>query len=193
MNRLVKYSNEFKSLNDKEKLQFIFKLLIRQKNVYEYIAKDKAWNATKNINSIFERLYKCIMSDEKIEENILEEIEEINPENIGWDDKEEDIMGYIITFINNIEAFIREVIQKSNIDIYFAQCNYDYLEAFIYEYRDWKGDNTNLLLEDEMMKQEIERGIRDLHAIVCKEKINYGELCNSKELLIDSQILDKYI
>lgn len=179
-------------LNNKQMLLFVFLLLTRQKNVYQYVAKNKIWDFSEEIEGIFEKIFVCIVKESEINIEIIDKVDMYNPENVGWEDKEEDIMGFMITFMENLRAFINQLMERNDIDLYFSQCNYDYLEAFLYEYYEWTGDNTQLLLENVLIKEEVEREIRDIDFLSEGKEIEYSIIKKKDEMLINREYLEAY-
>ena len=71
------------TLDNKKKKLFVYMLLTRQKNVYDYLAENKMWDQREQIEYIFEKFLYCILEDRYFPQKLITRISDYNPENIG--------------------------------------------------------------------------------------------------------------
>ena len=116
-------------------------------------------------------------------------ISDYNPENIGWDENEDEIMGYMITFIQNVWVFANQLTDEGAKEPFSSRYNYDFLDGFI----DEMYDSTQPLLETDLMKLEIKREIRDYELLKDMEYIEYEMLTRNEEMLIDKKTIEQFL
>lgn len=180
MEDFKKYKDIFEKLNTERKLLFILQLLIRQRNLYLDFCDRVNWGQKEKCMDIFKQFYHCILEKKNFE--LEEAIEEINPENFQWDEGVNDIVGYIITIIDNMKAFGKQINEREEIDIYFTRCNFDLIEAYIFDNTDIEYDNIEAIKNYPDMKSEIEKGIGDLVMIAKGNGLN-GEILDMNDIL----------
>ena len=177
------------TLDNKKKKLFIYMLLTRQKNVYDFLAKNKMWDQREQIEYIFEKFLYCILEDRYFPQKLITRILDYNPENIGWDENEDEIMGYMITFIQNVWVFANQLTDEGAKEPFCSRYNYDFLDGFI----DEMYDSTQPLLETDLMKLEIKREIRDYELLKDMEYIEYEMLTRNEEMLIDKKTIEQFL
>lgn len=148
---------------------FILMLLGRQVKVYEKASKNREWNRSNELNKIIKVCWESLIRRDTIEENMIDECNECDPENIGSDG--DDIEGFCNTTVDNITVLIELMVAGEDIDKAFLGCNYAYLDSFIDQYYGGEEINTKFVEEHELMKLEYERCIRDLDIIEKNEEI----------------------
>ena len=183
-----KIGNIVDQLDYKKKLIFIYMLLTRQKNVYDHLAENKIWDCREEISSVFEELLKCILEEREISEHIITKIQKCNPENIGWDEEEDDIMGYMITFVDNVKVFTSQLMDKEQNESLWLRYNYDFLDGFV----DEMYDSAQPLMETILMKQELEREMRDYELLKNMGDLNVGKLMVDREMLVDQETIRQF-
>ncbi|MDE7204430.1 MAG: hypothetical protein K2O91_21600 [Lachnospiraceae bacterium] len=176
------------TLDNKRKKLFIYMLLNRQKNVYDFLAENKIWDRREEVNHIFQIYLKCILEDKYFPEKVIIEIVDYNPENIGWEENEDNIMGYMITFMDNVWVFANQLTDEGSKEPFYSRFNYDFLDGFI----DEMYDSSQPLLETDIMKLEIEREIRDYEMLKNMKYIDCERLTKSEEMLIDQKAIKQF-
>lgn len=177
------------ALDNKKKKLFIYMLLIRQKNVYDFLAENKMWDQREQIEYIFELFLNCILEDRFFPQKMITRIVDYNPENIGWEENEDEIMGYMITFMDNVWAFANQLTDEGSKEPFYSRYNYDFLDGFI----DEMYDSSQPLLETDIMKLEIKREIRDYELLKDMKYIEYEKLTRSEEMLIDKKTIAQFL
>ncbi len=71
------------TLDNKKKKLFVYMLLTRQKNVYDYLAENKMWDQREQIENIFQKFLYCFLEDRYFPQELITRILNYNPENIG--------------------------------------------------------------------------------------------------------------
>ena len=177
------------ALDNKKKKLFIYMLLIRQKNVYDFLAENKMWDQREQIEYIFELFLNCILEDRFFPKKMITRIVDYNPVNIGWEENEDEIMGYMITFMDNVWAFANQLTDEGSKEPFYSRYNYDFLDGFI----DEMYDSSQPLLETDIMKLEIKREIRDYELLKDMKYIEYEKLTRSEEMLIDKKTIAQFL
>lgn len=120
---------------------------------------------------------------------MITRIVDYNPENIGWEENEDEIMGYMITFMDNVWAFANQLTDEGSKEPFYSRYNYDFLDGFI----DEMYDSSQPLLETDIMKLEIKREIRDYELLKDMKYIEYEKLIRSEEMLIDKKTIAQFL
>lgn len=176
------------TLDNKKKKLFIYMLLIRQKNVYDFLAENKIWDQREQIEHIFEIFLNCILEDQFFPKKLITKIVDYNPENIGWEENEDEIMGYMITFIDNVWVFANQLTDEGSTEPFYSRYNYDFLDGFI----DEMYDSSQPLLDTDIMKLEIKREIKDYELLKDMKYVEYERLTRSEEMLIDKKTIEHF-
>ncbi len=180
-------AERFNNLSTSKQKAFILILIERQFLVYKKMCIGKEWNREKNISNILESCWKSIINGNDIDEDLLDLCIESNPENLEYDEEDEEKISFLITIVDNLTAYVRLIIEKEEFDGIFTRCNYDYLESFLYQYYDWKPLSTNLVLNHELVLLEYSRSIRDLEYLETTDDLLeiYLEYHNKKESILE--------
>lgn len=160
MDDLKKYKEIFLKLNEEKKLMFIFGLMLRQRNLFIDFCERLGFEKSEVCLNVFKEFYRCIVEGEKCE--IEDSIEEINPEYYEWDNEVYENIEYISTIVDNMIALCRQINERESIDTYFARCNFDLIEAYIFDNTDIEYDNVEAIRNYPDMRKEIDRGINEL-------------------------------
>ncbi|HOL10706.1 MAG TPA: DUF416 family protein [Bacillota bacterium] len=180
-------AERFNNFSRSKQKAFILILIERQFSVYKKMCIGKEWNREKSIIDILENCWKSIINESEIDPDLLDLCMESNPENLEYDEEDEEKISFLVTIIDNLTAYVRLIVAKEEFDGVFTRCNYDYLENFLYQYYDWKPLSTNLVSSHELVFLEYSRSIRDLEYLETTNDLLevYLEYRNKKESILE--------
>lgn len=190
MTEWLKISSEkLESLSLKRGYLLILVTLERQWEVYKKASREYEWGREDIFRDILDKCWRVIIQGEHMDKDIWNQCNENHPENIG-EDEDSEISGFCMTIVDNITALVELLMSQEVVDKAFMMCNFDFLDAFLYQYYDLPLNSREIVEEHELFQKELARQERDYQMV--KDTSDMEQIKIWYKSLEEESVLDNY-